>query len=106
MGTLVQDAQQHILVDKYSISYDTSSLSMCTSRFTGKLRASAGASCVCFLFFSLIYSGKHVLRKHSLVLTIHLARYEVFTAVLLKLPNSGMCCCVDGMVLAIPDVTN
>jgi len=49
-------------------------------------------------------SGKYVLGKHPLVLTIHLARFEVLTAVLLKLPNSGTCCCVVGMVLAFPDV--
>ena len=100
----MQDAQQHILVDKYSISNDNSSLSMCTSTCTGKLYATAGASCVVFFYFSLLYSGKHVLRKHPLVLTIHLARFEVITSVLLKLPNSGMCCCVVGMVHAVPDV--
>jgi hypothetical protein len=57
-----------------------------------------------FFNFSLLYSGKHVLRKHPLVLTIHLARFEVLTSVLLKLPNYGMCCCVLGLVLAVPDV--
>jgi hypothetical protein len=54
MGTLVQDAQQHILVDKYSISNDTSSLSIRTSTRTGKLCASAGVSCA-VLYFHLYF---------------------------------------------------
>jgi hypothetical protein len=51
MGPLVQDAQQHILVDKYSISNDTSSLSICTSTCTGKLCASVSVFCFVFLIF-------------------------------------------------------
>jgi hypothetical protein len=51
-------------------------------------------------------SGKHVLRKQPLVLTIHFARFYVPTAVLLKLPTSGTCCCVIGVVLAVSDISN
>ena len=61
MGTMVQDAQQHILVDKYSISNDNSSLSMCTSTLRGKLCSSAGVSCV--VFFNFFFSHYFIVER-------------------------------------------
>jgi glyoxylate utilization-related uncharacterized protein len=52
------------------------------------------------------HCGKHVVRKHPLVLTNQLARFEVLTAMLLKFPSSGVHSFFVQVVLVVSDGSN